>query len=44
MKKAIMLLLVSMMAIPTLDAIAHSGDTNAQECHIDHRTGIRHCH
>ncbi|MHC6052213.1 YHYH domain-containing protein [Ralstonia solanacearum] len=23
---------------------AHSGGTDAQGCHIDHKTGIRHCH
>lgn len=25
-------------------AQAHSGGTDAQGCHIDHRTGVRHCH
>ncbi|WP_227461464.1 YHYH domain-containing protein [Cupriavidus pauculus] len=23
---------------------AHSGGTDSQGCHIDHKTGIRHCH
>ncbi|WP_454766469.1 YHYH domain-containing protein [Cupriavidus campinensis] len=23
---------------------AHSGGTDAQGCHVDHKTGIRHCH
>lgn len=25
-------------------AIAHSGRTDANGCHIDHQTGVRHCH
>lgn len=25
-------------------AMAHSGGTNASGCHIDHRTGVMHCH
>ena len=25
-------------------AIAHSGGTDKQGCHVDSRTGIRHCH
>lgn len=25
-------------------AFAHSGGTDAQGCHIDHSTGVRHCH
>lgn len=25
-------------------ANAHSGGTDAQGCHVDHKTGIRHCH
>lgn len=24
--------------------MAHSGGTAADGCHIDHKTGIRHCH
>ncbi|MCG5263359.1 MULTISPECIES: YHYH domain-containing protein [Burkholderiaceae] len=23
---------------------AHSGGTDSQGCHMDHKTGIRHCH
>ena len=23
---------------------AHSGGTNSQGCHLDHKTGIYHCH
>lgn len=25
-------------------AMAHSGGTNSQGCHLDHSTGIYHCH
>lgn len=25
-------------------AMAHSGGTNSQGCHVDHSTGIYHCH
>lgn len=25
-------------------AVAHSGGTDSQGCHIDHKTGVRHCH
>lgn len=25
-------------------AQAHSGGTDSQGCHVDHKTGIRHCH
>ena len=25
-------------------AFAHSGGTDSQGCHVDHKTGIRHCH
>ncbi|MEG2582810.1 YHYH domain-containing protein [Comamonas sp.] len=25
-------------------AMAHSGGTDRQGCHVDSRTGLRHCH
>ena len=25
-------------------AFAHGGGTDSQGCHVDHKTGIRHCH
>ncbi|MBO9680923.1 MAG: YHYH domain-containing protein [Acidovorax sp.] len=25
-------------------ALAHSGGTDSQGCHTDHKTGLRHCH
>lgn len=34
----------AVLALLSTTAIAHSGDTDAQGCHVDNRTGIRHCH
>ena len=39
--KTFLVLLVLMFAVP---AFAHSGGTDQWGCHIDHKTGIRHCH
>ncbi len=39
---ALMLLVAS--AWITTTAVAHSGGTDASGCHVDHRTGIYHCH
>lgn len=40
---------ISMAAAPSKpldgsDALQHSGDTTYAGCHMDHSTGIRHCH
>jgi hypothetical protein len=32
------------IATASLAAFAHSGGTDKQGCHVDSRTGIRHCH
>lgn len=32
------------IAAASLTAYAHSGGTDSQGCHVDHRTGLRHCH
>jgi hypothetical protein len=42
MKKII--LIAALLSSFTGYAVAHSGGTDAQGCHIDHKTGIRHCH
>lgn len=42
MKKLILIL--SLLAAVPVTVYAHSGGTDAMGCHIDHRTGIRHCH
>lgn len=44
MKKLLGLLLLAAFAIPSINAIAHSGGTDAMGCHVDSKTGIRHCH
>lgn len=28
----------------SLSSFAHSGGTDARGCHVDHRTGVYHCH
>ena len=40
--KSIILLLIVLAAAPSV--LAHSGRTDSSGCHVDHRTGIRHCH
>jgi len=42
MQKAIFLLLAGCLALATLDA--HRGRTDKNGCHVDKKTGIRHCH
>ncbi len=39
--RAILVALAFVFAAPVF---AHSGGTDRDGCHIDHRTGIRHCH
>lgn len=41
--KKIVLLGIVLGALTTI-LTAHSGGTNAQGCHLDHKTGIYHCH
>lgn len=41
MKKMALALLVLGFAA---SLFAHSGGTNAQGCHTDHKTGVYHCH
>jgi len=31
-------------AFSSRDEVSHGGDLNSCGCHIDHRTGICHCH
>lgn len=40
MKKMIV---IAMMLASSL-AIAHSGGTDKDGCHVDHKTGVKHCH
>lgn len=32
------------MAIASGAALAHSGGTDANGCHLNHKTGVYHCH
>lgn len=41
--KKIILMIVAVMAL-TASAFAHSGNTDALGCHMDHKTGVPHCH
>lgn len=34
----------TLIALFAATAFAHSGGTDRNGCHVDHRTGIRHCH
>lgn len=44
MKPIILGLLACVMLFLGGAASAHSGGTDSQGCHMDHKTGIRHCH
>lgn len=37
-------LICAVLATVSLSAFAHSGGTDARGCHVDHRTGVYHCH
>lgn len=37
-------LLVIMMATASFSVMAHSGRTDKNGCHVEKKTGIRHCH
>ncbi|MDP1543158.1 MAG: YHYH domain-containing protein [Polycyclovorans sp.] len=43
-KLASILALAAMCAFGPSIAAAHSGGTDAYGCHVDSKTGIRHCH
>ncbi|MEZ8188365.1 MULTISPECIES: YHYH domain-containing protein [Vibrio] len=32
------------LALSAFTAYAHSGGTDSYGCHVDSRTGVRHCH
>jgi len=53
MKTAMMLMLALVLLVPSnttvsrtcnLDAAEHGGGLNACGCHINHKTGVCHCH
>lgn len=43
MKKLIFIILMS-LTTASGNRILHSGGTDSMGCHVDHRTGIYHCH
>ncbi len=44
MKNIILVIAASIFAIGGTAAFAHSGGTDPYGCHMDHSTGVRHCH
>jgi hypothetical protein len=38
------ILIVTLLAFSPPVVMAHSGGTDRQGCHVNHKTGIRHCH
>jgi len=41
MKKILILVI---FALTTIGAVQHSGGTDANGCHKNHKTGVYHCH
>lgn len=39
-----MLIVTIVLAVTSGLAVAHSGGTDAYGCHVNHKTGIYHCH
>lgn len=37
-------LILSLALLAPAAVVAHSGGTDSAGCHVDHRTGVRHCH
>lgn len=37
-------LVLAITLLASAAATAHSGGTDSQGCHVDSRTGLRHCH
>lgn len=42
--KKLLITLVALLSLGSTVAYAHSGRTDSQGCHVDSKTGIRHCH
>lgn len=38
------LLIATVFAVLSIAAFAHSGGTDRNGCHLDHKTGVYHCH
>lgn len=37
-------IVLTLSLLASTAAMAHSGGTDSQGCHVDSRTGLRHCH
>jgi hypothetical protein len=37
-------ILATVITLASTFAFSHSGDTDRMGCHVDSRTGMRHCH
>ena len=44
MKTTLIIALAATLSLLPLFAHAHSGGTDSNGCHMDHKTGTRHCH
>jgi len=44
MKKLLIALALAVVLMTGSISRAHSGRTDSQGCHVDKKTGIRHCH
>jgi hypothetical protein len=42
--RMLVLLFALVVTLGPTAALAHSGGTDRYGCHMDHKTGIRHCH
>ncbi|MGE7993439.1 YHYH domain-containing protein [Pseudomonas sp. NPDC089554] len=42
--KIVSLVIAALLSFSSVAAFAHSGGTDAQGCHTNHKTGERHCH
>ena len=40
----VLFFVVSLVAVPLGDTLGHSGGTNSEGCHHNHKTGGYHCH
>lgn len=42
--RLLVIILGVLMLVATVNSAAHSGRTDKNGCHVDRKTGIRHCH
>lgn len=44
LKTCLSFLFLGFLLIAGTEALAHSGGTDSMGCHMDHKTGVYHCH